>query len=98
MIAMRLKQLFPHFTRLRVDGLTSDDRGIALTVHATRRSALCLLCDRRSARVHVPLLAQPRRPPELAQRAVPALAASLGGSGTGIEVEVESVSQPTRIE
>lgn len=49
---MRLKQLFPHLAGLRLDDLTNDDRGIVLTLHATRRTARCPLCGRRSARVH----------------------------------------------
>ncbi len=49
---MRLTQLFPHLVGLRLDDLTNDDRGIILTVHATRRTAACPVCGRRSARVH----------------------------------------------
>jgi transposase len=49
---MRLTQLFPHLVGLRLDALTNDDRGIVLTLHATRRTARCPLCRRRSARVH----------------------------------------------
>lgn len=49
---MRLEQLFPHLVGLRVDDITSDDRDIVLTVHATRRTALCPVCGCRSARVH----------------------------------------------
>lgn len=49
---MRLTQLFPHLVGFRLDDLTNDNRGIVLTVHATRRTARCPLCRRRSARVH----------------------------------------------
>ncbi|MDQ6905229.1 MAG: ISL3 family transposase [Chloroflexota bacterium] len=49
---MRLTQLFPHLVGLRLDALTNDDRGIVLTLHATRRTARCPLCRRRSARIH----------------------------------------------
>ncbi len=49
---MRLTQLFPHLVGLRLDDLTNDDRGIVLTLHATRRTARCPICGRRSARVH----------------------------------------------
>jgi len=49
---MRLTQLFPHLVGLRLDDFTNDDRGIILTVHATRRTAACPVCGRRSARVH----------------------------------------------
>jgi len=49
---MRLKQLFPHLAGLRVDDVTTDNQGITLTVHATRRSARCPVCGHRSTRVH----------------------------------------------
>ncbi|MHB8736870.1 MAG: ISL3 family transposase, partial [Terriglobales bacterium] len=49
---MRITQLFPHLVGFRLDDLTNDDRGIVLTVHATRRTARCPICGRRSARVH----------------------------------------------
>lgn len=49
---MRLTLLFPPRVGLRLDDLTTDDRGIIRTVHATRRTAHCLICGRRSARVH----------------------------------------------
>jgi transposase len=51
-VPMRLTQLFPHLVGLRLDDLTHHEREIVLTLHATRRTARCPLCGRRSARVH----------------------------------------------
>lgn len=51
-IALRLKQLFPHLSGLRGDDLISDDRGIVITAHAIRRTAACPVCGRRATRVN----------------------------------------------
>jgi len=46
------KRLFPHLQSLRLDGVTIDGYTVTFTLAATRPSARCPLCGRRSTRVH----------------------------------------------
>jgi transposase len=51
-VSMRLQRLFPHLAGLTVDAVAVGEHAIVLTVWASRRTAACPLCGRRSARVH----------------------------------------------
>ena len=49
---MRIEQLFPHLTSLRIEHLTVDPDCVTLSVAVRRGSARCPLCDVRSRCIH----------------------------------------------